>query len=114
MSWADVTPDKLFWTVGLVLLLIGAYNVIMQAVKTHREEKKIKSAPVKDLTDRVDAHDRMLANDKARLDALDREINDIRTESTMILRGVRAIQSGDEDKIKASSEDIDEYLLSRK
>jgi hypothetical protein len=64
----------------------------------------------------VDAHDKMLANDKRRMDEMDERLTAIRKESAMTLRGVRALLSHEingnsDDKLKESYDQIDDYLL---
>lgn len=119
MPVTEIKFDQLVLLVAVVLALLGAYKVVMDAVKTHREEKRLKSAPVAALKERLDAHDRMLANDKARLDRIDKQIEDLSCLSTITLRGVRAILSHEvsgnsTDKMKASMSEIDDYLIRRR
>ena len=40
----NVTFEQLVGLMAAALVLIGAYNTIMSAVKTHREEKKRKKS----------------------------------------------------------------------
>ena len=116
---ADLTYDKFLTALVVILLLAGAYNTIMQAVKTRREERRLRDSPVTQLKERVDKHDELLAKDKSRLDKLDEQMCDMGRQSTIMLRGVRAILSHEingnsDDKLKSSMTEIDEYLISRK
>lgn len=115
----EVTWDNLLWVFAAGLALVGAYNTVMGAIKTRREEKKLKNAPVDQLAARLDAHEKMLANDRARLDRMDQQIGDLSCLSTITLRGVRAILSHEVsgnsvDKLKESMSEIDDYLIRRK
>ena len=115
----DITFEKLVGAVAVLLILVGAYKTIMDAIRIHREEKRIRNSPIASLTERVDRHDTLLAKDKDRLDQLDAQMKDMRTESTIILRGVRALLSHEingnsDDKLKSSMSEIDDYLISRK
>lgn len=115
----DITFEKLVGAVAVLLILVGAYKTIMDAIRIHREEKRIRNSPIASLKERVDRHDTLLAKDKDRLDQLDAQMKDMRTESTIILRGVRALLSHEingnsNDKLKSSMSEIDEYLISRK
>lgn len=119
MSIEGLTFEQLIGAVVVVLVLIGAYNTIMSAVKNHREEKKLRESPVVQLKERVDRHDELLAKDKDRLDALDARMQDMGEQSTIMLRGVRALLSHEingnsTDKLKDSMTEIDDYLISRK
>ena len=102
----------------MVLVLVGAYNVIMSAVKTRREEKKLRDSPVTQLTERVDRHDELLKKDKDRIDAMQDRITDMGRQNTIMLRGVRALLSHEvngnsTDKLKSSMTEIDDYLINR-
>lgn len=104
---------------AVVLILLGAYNTIMGAVKNHREEKRLRESPVTQLKERVDRHDELLAKDKDRLDAMENRMQDMGEQSTIMLRGVRALLSHEingnsDDKLKASMTEIDDYLIGRK
>lgn len=114
-----ITFEQLIGLCAVVLILIGAYNTIMQAVKNHREEKRLRDSPVTQLKERIDRHDELLAKDKDRLDAMENRMQDMGEQSTIMLRGVRALLSHEingnsDDKLKASMTEIDDYLIGRK
>lgn len=111
--------EQLITTVAIILLLIGAYSTIMGAIKTHREEKKLRDSPITKLTERVDRHDTLLEKDKDRLDALERSVTTLQTEGTLTLKSVKALLShgvngNSVDKMAECVQEIDEYLISRK
>ena len=115
----SLTYDKFLTALVVILLLAGAYNTVMTAYKTHREEKKLRDSPVTKLTERVDRHDELLAKDKDRLDAMESKMQDMGEQSTIMLRGVRALLSHEingnsTDKLSASMTEIDDYLIRRK
>lgn len=115
----QLTYDKFLTALVVILLLAGAYNTIMQTVKTRREEKKLRDSPVAQLKERVDRHDELLAKDKDRLDAMESRMQDMGEQSTIMLRGVRALLSHEingnsVDKLNASLDEIDNYLIRRK
>lgn len=116
---AELTYDKFLTALVVILLLAGAYNTIMTTVKTRREEKKLRESPVTQLKERVDRHDELLAKDKDRLDAMETRMQDMGEQSTIMLRGVRALLSHEingnsVDKLNASMSEIDDYLIARK
>lgn len=116
---AELTYDKFLTALVVILLLAGAYNTIMTTVKTRREEKKLRESPVTQLKERVDRHDELLAKDKDRLDAMENRMQDMGEQSTIMLRGVRALLSHEingnsVDKLNASMSEIDDYLTRRK
>lgn len=114
-----ITFEQLIGLCAVVLILIGAYNTVMQAVKNRREEKRLRDSPVNQLKERVDRHDELLAKDKDRLDAMESRMQDMGEQSTILLRGVRALLSHEingnsTDKLSASATEIDDYLIGRK
>ena len=115
----DIQFSQIMQLCALVLILVGAYNTLMTAMKNRREEKKLRDSPVVKLTERVDRHDELLAKDKDRLDAVETRMQDMGEQSTIMLRGVRALLSHEingnsADKLNASMSEIDDYLIRRK
>jgi hypothetical protein len=97
-------------------VLLGAYKTIMDAIKIHREEKRLHDSPVVKLQARVDRHDELLQKDKDRLDAMETRMQDMGEQSTIMLRGVLALLSHEingnsNEKLQKSYDEIDEYLL---
>ena len=118
MKLEDLTFAQLLGAGVVLLLLIGIYNTIMTAVKNHLEAKKRNSAPVDDLKQKVAEHDKMLGRDKQRLDDIEDRLASIKKESTMTLRGVRALLSHEingnsVEKLEEANSKIDSYLESK-
>jgi biopolymer transport protein ExbD len=116
MNLTDITFGYILGLLAMLVLFVEVYNKFATARNNRRAEKKLQEAPVETLTVRVDAHDKMLANDKRRLDETDERLTAIRKESSMTLRGVRAILSHEingnsNEKLQKSYDEIDEYLL---
>lgn len=112
MNFNELTADGLLYVAAVILALVVAYNTIMGAIKTHREEKQRREAPMDDVSERLKAHDKMLAKDKERLDKMDEQ-------SIIMLRAVRALLSHEVngnsiDKLRDSMAEIDDYLISRR
>lgn len=115
----NVTFQQLAGLSAVVLILLGAYNTIMSAVKNHREEKRLRESPVTQLKERVDRHDDLLRKDKDRIDALEAEARDTSMAIRVLLRQSMAVNAhlisgNDVSKLKASSDEIQEYLTNRK
>lgn len=115
----QLTFQQLVGAVAVILVLLGAYNTIMGAIKTHREEKRLRDSPVVKLQERVDRHDELLQKDKDRLDAMETRMQDMGEQSTIMLRGVLALLSHEingnsTDKLKDSMTEINDYLIRRK
>ena len=104
----------------------------MTAWKHHLEAKKRNNAPVDELTTELKNHARMLDNDKRRFEDYDRQFSDIykrfdeiderlsvmKKESSMTLRGVRALMSHEIngnsiDRLTENANKIDEYLIDK-
>lgn len=118
MTLKDVTFEQLIGLAVIIVILAGTYNTIMAAIKNHMEAKKRQNAPVDTLTARVDVHDKMLANDKRRIEEMDERLSSLKTESAMTLKGVRALLSHEingnsTEKLKESYDNIDNYLINK-
>ena len=106
-----LTFDQLITTSVVILVLVGAYNTIMTAVKTRREEKKLKEKPVNDITTIIEQHEKKLDNDNDRLVHME-EANRV------MLRGVMALLSHEingnsVDKLKTSYDEIQQFLIEK-
>lgn len=116
---AQLTYQQLIGAVAVILVLLGAYNTVMGAIKAHREEKKFRESPVTKLTERVDRHDELLAKDKDRLDKLETDVMDLGEATRILLRQSMAandhmISGNDVSKLRESNTEIQKYLLNRK
>lgn len=115
----NISFEKLVALMAAFLILLGAYNTIMSAIKNHREEKKIRESPVTQLKERVDRHDDLFAKDKDRLDEHDKQLKDIGTGMRVMLRNNMAVTShlingNSTDKMQASYTEMQDYLVDRK
>lgn len=115
----NLTFQQLIGAVAVILVLLGAYKTIMDAIRIHREEKRLHDSPVVKLQARVDRHDELLQKDKDRLDAMETRMQDMGEQSTIMLRGVLALLSHEingnsTDKLKDSMTEINDYLIRRK
>lgn len=125
MELAHLTYEQLIGAVVVILILIGVYNSIMTAIKTSREEKKYKNAPIDKINNRLDYHDECLKNDKLRLEALERTEEEFRRSNkdrdrcmNVIMRGqlamLRHMQHGNNtDGMKASEQELTDYLTGK-
>ena len=115
MKLEELTFAQLLGAGVVFMLLLGIYNTAMTAVKNYLEAKRRNSAPVDELKERVDNHDKMLANDKRHMDEIDERLDSLKKESSMTLRGVRALLSHEingnsTEKLTKANSMIDEYL----
>ena len=119
MQIQNVEFRQLMELLAVVLLMIGAYNAIMSAIKNRREEKRVQNSPINQLTARVDRHDTFLEKDKARLDTLEADGVDMHEAIRILLRQAMAINNhiisgNDVSKLRESSGEIQKYLLNRR
>lgn len=119
MKIEDITFQQIIGLLAVVLVLLGAYNVIMTAIKNRREEKRLRESPMMQLKERVDRHDDLLRKDKDRIDALEAEARDTNMAIRVLLRQSMAVNAhlisgNDVSKLKASSDEIQAYLTNRK
>lgn len=118
MNIQDIPVEGWVWAVVIVLALLNVYNTIMTARKNARDEKNIKESTTTLLSQRVDAHEEWLKNDKRRIDELERRLDDYQQGMMANCRGVMALieyqkrHSTDEDynALDAASENIKNYL----
>ena len=111
MQIKDITPDSLFLAFLVVLALLGAYTTIMGAVKTYREEKQRKDAPVSTMEEQVRRHDEQLQRELDRVD-------DLEGSNRIIMRALMALLSHEingnsDDRLRASFDEIQQYLIDR-
>jgi hypothetical protein len=116
---ANLTFSDLIKVAATVLILLGAYNIIMTALKNHREEKKLKSSPLTAITEKLAAHDGLFAKDKARLDNLESDVKDHGEATRILLRQALAINAhlisgNDVNRLRESNTEIQDYLVRRK
>ena len=111
MQLKDLTWDSLLIAFLVVLALLGAYVTVMNAVKTWREEKKRKDAPVNTLEEQVRDHADQLQREHERVD-------DLEDSNRIIMRALMAmlsheINGNSDDKLRASFDEIQQYLIDR-
>lgn len=107
LNFGDLTT-----TAAVLLLFLGAYNLLVSAIKNHREEKKRQQQPVTELETIVKQHEQMLKNDNIRL----RELED---SNRIMLRANKAmlghlVNGNSTEKMSASIQEIDKYLIDRR
>ena len=107
----DITFEKLVGLMVVALVLIGAYNTIMSAIKTAREEKKRKDAPVNNLEEQVKKHDERLDRDHERLNNLE-EANRIQMRALMAMLH-HEIDGNSTEGLKQSYDEIQRYLIEK-
>ena len=103
--------EQLVGTVAVVLLLVGVYNTIMNAIKTAREEKRLKEQPVNTLENTVEDHSKKLANDHERITQLEES-------NRIIMRALMAVMSHEvngnsTEKLQNSMNEIQDFLIAR-
>ena len=132
MNLTDLKFEQVVMLLAVILVLLGFYNAAMTAWKNHLEAKKRNNAPVDELTAQLKDHARMLDSDKRRFEDYDRQFSDIykrfdeiderlsvmKKESSMTLRGVRALMSHEIngnsiDRLTENANKIDEYLIDK-
>lgn len=107
----NVTFEQLVGLLAAALVLIGAYNTIMGAIKTHREEEKRKTAPVNTLEETVKKHEERLERDHERLNDLE-EANRIQMRALMAMLH-HEIDGNSVDGLKRSYDEIQKYLIEK-
>ena len=103
--------EQLIGTVAVILLLVGVYNTIMNAIKTAREEKRLKEQPVNTLENTVEDHTEKLKNDHERITQLEES-------NRIIMRALMAVMSHEvngnsTEKLQNSMNEIQDFLIAR-
>ena len=103
--------EQLIGTVAVILLLVGVYNTIMSAIKTAREEKRLKEQPVNTLEHTVEDHTKKLQNDNERITQLEES-------NRIIMRALMAVMSHEvngnsTEKLQKSMDEIQQFLIER-
>lgn len=111
MPIQTLTFKQLIGAVAVILLMIGAYNTIMSALKTHREEKRRREQPVSNLEGTVKEHDDRLKRDHKRLNDLE-EANRIQMRALMAMLH-HEIDGNSTEGLKKSYDEIQQYLIDK-
>ena len=103
--------EQLIGTAAVILLLVGIYNTIMGAIKTAREEKRLREQPVNTLENTVEDHTEKLKNDHERITQLEES-------NRIIMRALMAVMSHEvngnsKEKLQNSMNEIQEFLIGR-
>lgn len=111
ITMKDITFAQFAGLAAVVLILVGAYNTVMTAVKNYRDERKRRTAPVSELENKVNDHEERLSKDHQRL-------NDLEGGQRVVLRALMALLShginGNSDEaMRASLDEIQQYLIER-
>lgn len=114
----SLTFRQLISAAAVILIMIGAYNTVMTALKNHREEKRIRESPLADLLNRVKRQEEASANVRERVDSLESQSADLEKQNRILLRALKAMLSHElngnsVDKLRESMNEIDEYLINR-
>lgn len=107
----NITFAQLVGLAALVLVLVGAYNTVMNAVKTYREEKKRKDQPVNSLESKVNEHEEKLKKNHERLNELE-EANRIQMRALMAMLH-HEIDGNSVDGLKKAYDEIQQYLIDK-
>lgn len=111
MQIQTLTFSDVLLAFAVLFLFVEIYTKIMGAIKTHREEKKRKEQPVSDLEQTVQQHGQTLEKDHERLTNLE-ESNRIMMRSMMALMS-HELNGNSNDKLQASYEEIQQYLIEK-
>lgn len=118
MNIESITFAQLIEAIAVVLILCGAYNTVMTALKTRRDEKKRQDSPLHELEDRVDLAEEHLKSDKRRIEMLEKDTEDRKEETQlmmeMLLALVRhAIDGNNIEGLKELREKVNKHLIDK-
>lgn len=106
-----LTYAQLISFVAVGYIIVQIFNAVMTAIKNWRDEKRRKDRPVDTLETKVEEHEKRLRKDYDR-------INDLEEGNRVMMRAMMAILSHEIsgnsiDKLKASMDEIQRYLIDK-
>lgn len=102
-----VTETDILAAAVVILAIVAAWNTIWSGIKNYREARK----PQNDLRATVEAHGKMLAKDKERLDELEES-------NRLLLRAIsqlieHELTGNHDDQLVSVKDDINKFLINR-
>lgn len=118
MEITGLTFEGVVGSAFVILVLCGAYNTIMSAIKTNREERKLKNSPLNDITNRLDQHQKFLEADKLRIEQLEKDGKVNQDENRLMMRMLlaltrHAIDGNNINDLKSMRDEVNDYLVSK-
>lgn len=118
MAKTAVSAETLIIFFGVFIALVGIYNIIMTGIKNHREAEERRNAPNIEMQEQIDAHQRMLASDKIRIENLERKTEDLTQGQKATVKGIQALlehelHNGNADQLQNASQQISDWLTNR-
>jgi len=125
MQITDINFGTLLVSISIIILCVGVYNTISTAISNRNDQKKIKNAPIKEMSDRLDQHDKMLQSDKLRIENLESAVSDANKATQRVNDGLmtlmraslamtRHMRDGNNiNGLKDSEQEITDYLTGR-
>lgn len=111
MPLQELTFTGVIGALLVILLFIDVYVKIMSAVKTYREEKKRKDAPVSNIEETVKSHDEKLKKDHERLNSLEEAIRVLMR--SQIAQLDHEISGNSVEKLRESKNEIQQFLIDK-
>ena len=118
MEFSNLTFESFIGAGVVLLILAGAYSTIMSAIKTHREEKKLKNSPIEKLEEIVKQHEQFLASDKVRIERLEKDAKTNQNENRLMMRMLlaltrHAIDGNNIADLKDMRDEVNDYLVNK-
>ena len=111
MPLQELTFTGVIGALLVILLFIDVYVKIMSAVKTYREEKKRKDAPVSNIEETVKGHEEKLRKDHERLNRLEEAIRVLMR--SQIAQLDHEISGNSVEKLRESKNEIQQFLIDK-
>ena len=102
-----------------VIYIASCIGILGAAVKILYSAKKALLKPLDDIHSKLEAHDKFLANDKAKLEKIDYILVDLTDSVNMLIKSHKAVLMHLEDgnhtgEIKKEIDTLDEWLINRR
>ena len=115
---------------AVILCILAGYNTFSTARKNRRDEEERRNKPnqdvVNELREILEKHGTWLANDKARIESLERTVSELLTDTRDMRAGQEALcfgiqtlldhalHNGNTDEMTQASKELNRYLRSRR
>lgn len=107
----SVSVEQLVAFVAVGGVLLALYNTIMTAVKNHRAEHELKTAPIEAINTKLTDHETRIVNLEGKTDGHDDEMKLLLKSQLALIR--HGVDGNNISGLKESQKDIQDYLVNK-
>lgn len=94
-----------------IITVAAAFKIITDAIKKFKEPEMKQDDEIKEIKDRLEAHDTYLANDKAKIDSI--EAGNKVTQQAILALLSHAINGDSKEQLEKAKTSLTDYLINR-